>query len=121
MPANLSEDEQKNVLGGATGEQLPLVLPFGDDAPDADRRFCCICTEPGGCAAILAGSTAMWGERTDDGSIDTEVWPDTCAAAERLWSSSDFDFKPASALLRLIPHRCRMYQRGIRAKSLDGT
>jgi hypothetical protein len=69
---------------------------------------------------VLGGATAMWGERTDDGSIDTEVWPDTCAAAERLWSASGFDFKPAAALLRLIPQRCRMYQRGIRAKSLDG-
>lgn len=69
----------------------------------------------------LGPHSAMWGERTDDGSIDTEVWPDTCAAAERLWSSAAFDFNPAAALLRLIPHRCRMYQRGIRAKSLDGT
>ena len=28
-------------------------------------------------------------------------------------------FDAAGALLRLIPHRCRMYQRGVRAKSLD--
>ena len=98
----------------------------------------------------------MFIQRTDDGSIDTEVsfqwktpdfllrnvdfllrnvdfpsnnddfiikqvWPDTCAAAERLWTPDTFAFDGAEALLRVIPHRCRMYQRGIRAKSLDGT
>ena len=59
----------------------------------------------------------------DDSDIDTIVWPDTCAAAERLWSAPVSEnpdaFDTASALERLIPHRCRMYQRGIRAKPLD--
>ena len=31
-------------------------------------------------------ATAMWGETMDDSDIDTMVWPDTCAAAERMWS-----------------------------------
>ena len=62
----------------------------------------------------------------DDSDIDTIVWPDTSALAERLWSRPADDpeanpqaFDISAATLRLIPHRCRMYQRGIRAKPVD--
>ena len=63
---------------------------------------------------VLGGATAMWGETMDDSDIDTIVWPDTCAAAERLWSPPQSESHPdafdvAGAKMRLIPHRCRMY------------
>ncbi len=48
--------------------------------------------------------------RTDDSDIDTIVWPDTCAIAERLWSPADASPDTSQALIRLIPQRCRMYQ-----------
>jgi hexosaminidase len=72
---------------------------------------------------ILGGAAAMWGETMDDSDIDTIVWPDTAAVAERLWSQPK-SINPTAldvdaATLRLIPHRCRLYQRGIRAKPLD--
>lgn len=59
----------------------------------------------------------------DDSDIDTIVWPGAAAVAERLWSPGG-DVNPdaydiASAAARLIPHRCRLYQRGIRAKPVD--
>ena len=74
-------------------------------------------------ARVLGAATAMWGETMDDSDIDTIVWPDTAALAERLWSSGADEnpsaFDTAAATLRMIPHRCRLYQRGIRAKPVD--
>ena len=74
-------------------------------------------------ANVLGGAAAMWGETMDDSDIDTIVWPDTAAVAERLWSSPGSDNPDAydtdKAYARIIPHRCRLYQRGIRAKPLD--
>eukprot|EP00038_Savillea_parva_P010581 m.191273 g.191273 ORF g.191273 m.191273 type:complete len:644 (+) comp18295_c0_seq1:40-1971(+) len=74
-------------------------------------------------ALVLGGAAAMWGETMDDSDIDTIVWPDTSAVAERLWSPSSTTNPNAlnvtAATLRLFPQRCRMYQRGIRAKPLD--
>ena len=75
-------------------------------------------------ANVLGGAAAMWGETMDDSDIDTIVWPDTAAVAERLWSSPGGSDNPdaydaAKAYDRIIPHRCRLYQRGIRAKPLD--
>ena len=67
--------------------------------------------------------SAMWGETMDDSDIDTIVWPDTAAVAERLWSSDSSSnpgaYDAEAATQRLIPHRCRLYQRGIRAKPID--
>ena len=73
---------------------------------------------------VLGGTAAMWGETMDDSDIDTIVWPDTAAVAERLWSSPGGPENPdaynwKAAYARIIPHRCRLYQRGIRAKPLD--
>ena len=73
---------------------------------------------------MLGGAAAMWGETMDDSCIDTIVWPDTAAVAERLWSSPGGEanphaYAPGRAAARIIPHRCRLYQRGIRAKPLD--
>ena len=75
-----------------------------------------------------AGQCAGWGERhvgetMDDSDIDTIVWPDTAAVAERLWSSpksadNSDAYDAGQAALRLIPHRCRLLQRGIRAKPI---
>ena len=63
---------------------------------------------------VLGGSAAMWGETMDDSDIDTIVWPDTAAVGERLWSppssGNPAALDTAAALLRLIPHRCRLYQ-----------
>ena len=75
-------------------------------------------------ARVLGGASAMWGETMDDSDIDSIVWPDTAAVAERLWSSPKSAQNPdaydsGKAALRLIPHRCRLYQRGIRAKPID--
>ena len=75
-------------------------------------------------ANVLGGAAAMWGETMDDSVIDGIVWPDTAAVAERLWSSPSSANNPDAynidkAYQRIIPHRCRLYQRGIRAKPLD--
>ena len=75
-------------------------------------------------ANVLGGAAAMWGETMDDSDIDTIVWPDTAAVAERLWSPPGGKENPnaydaAAASMRIIPHRCRLYQRGIRAKPID--
>ena len=74
-------------------------------------------------ANVLGGASAMWGETMDDSDIDTIVWPDTAAVAERLWSSpksadNSDAYDAGQAALRLIPHRCRLLQRGIRAKPI---
>jgi hypothetical protein len=59
----------------------------------------------------------------DDSDIDTIIWPDTAAVGERVWSSPNTTnpdaYNTDLALKRLIPHRCRLYQRGVRAKPLD--
>ena len=75
-------------------------------------------------ARVLGGASAMWGETMDDSDIDSIVWPDTAAISERLWSLPKSAVNPdaydaGKAALRLIPHRCRLYQRGIRAKPID--
>lgn len=78
---------------------------------------------------VLGAEACMWGETMDDSDIDTLVWPDTAAVAERCWSQPGSVVPPGSkvpdaynvsqASNRIIPHRCRLYQRGIRSKAVD--
>ena len=67
--------------------------------------------------AVIGGAAAMWGETMDDSDIDTIVWPDTAAVAERLWSPARFN-NATEAFPRLANFHCHMVRRGVSAASL---
>lgn len=67
---------------------------------------------------VLGGEANMWSEQVSALSLDTRVWPRTCAVAERLWSTLPTTPSYADigwAAQRLSAHRCRMASRGIKA------
>lgn len=67
---------------------------------------------------IVGGEVAMWGEHVDEVNIESIVYPRAAAVAERLWSpASVTDTEKAHD--RLLVHRCRLTQRGVRASPVE--
>jgi len=62
---------------------------------------------------IHGGETCMWGEQVDSMNIESQVWPRTAAAAERLWTQKNKIDKIDIARTRLNAFRCRLAIRGI--------
>lgn len=67
-------------------------------------------------ALVIGGEAAMWNSAFDATNMDTTVWPNAAAMAERLWSPALEDVDAART--RLSQHRCRMVRRGTRAAPL---
>ncbi|CAG7727946.1 unnamed protein product, partial [Allacma fusca] len=66
---------------------------------------------------ILGGEATLWSEKTDIQTMEMKLWPRGSALAERLWSNPEKS-RTRFAYPRLINHRERMVQRGIRADTL---
>ncbi|MCL4133757.1 UNVERIFIED_CONTAM: hypothetical protein GTU68_037765 [Idotea baltica] len=66
---------------------------------------------------ILGAEGAAWSEQADENTIDAKLWPRGSALAERLWSnpSSNYSF----AENRILHHRRRLVQRGLKADRLQ--
>lgn len=88
-----------------TWQNFYLNEPFDKTWTNAERKL------------VLGGEGCMWGEQVDDTNFDSRVWPRACAIAERLWSDESIN-SVTDALPRLISHRCRLVQRGVRADPL---
>jgi hypothetical protein len=68
---------------------------------------------------VLGGETSLWSERIDVTNIDSQLWPKSAGAAERLWShvsdpsvQNHFKGKPATGG-RVADMICKMVTRGI--------
>lgn len=76
---------------------------------------------------VLGGEVALWGETVDETNIEQLIYPRACAAAEVLWgkppqqrrqlgdASGGAGADDSEALDRLIAHRCRLLNRGVRS------
>lgn len=72
---------------------------------------------------VIGGEACMWGGEVDDQNLMTQVWPRTCAVAERLWSNVESHksfIVPNDVKHRLNEHICHMIRRGIPLNSLKG-
>ncbi|XP_068248903.1 chitooligosaccharidolytic beta-N-acetylglucosaminidase-like [Palaemon carinicauda] len=72
-----------------------------------------LATEPLDLNLILGGEAALWSEQTDNEALDSRLWPRGAALAERLWSNPTHNWEPAET--RMVHHRQRLVQRGIKA------
>jgi len=77
---------------------------------------------------FLGAEACQWGEATDNFNVDEKTWFRLPAVAERLWTTNASlqarGYSPAEAnywtkdvVARLVKHRCRLLQRGIRAQA----
>ncbi|KAK3884866.1 hypothetical protein Pcinc_010885 [Petrolisthes cinctipes] len=66
---------------------------------------------------ILGGEAALWTEQVDEEAVDARLWPRGAALAERLWTNPSTGWVDAE--YRLIHHRQRLVQRGIRAERIQ--
>ncbi|TRY78500.1 hypothetical protein TCAL_11061 [Tigriopus californicus] len=62
---------------------------------------------------VLGGEAAMWSEQADENVVEGRIWPRISAMAERLWSDPTTPWQEAEP--RILQHRHRLVQRGIRA------
>jgi len=67
--------------------------------------------------SILGQEAAMWTEQVDENASEGKIWPRTAALAERLWSNPKHNWRNAE--YRMIYHRERLVERGIRADALQ--
>lgn len=63
---------------------------------------------------VLGGEAAMWTEHTDETNLESRLWPQALAAAERFWSPASVN-DPDDAVDRLSEMRCIMARRGVAA------
>ena len=66
---------------------------------------------------VLGGEVNMWSEQTDSFSVEAKIFPRAAAFAERLWSNPNNKWYAAEQ--RMLHHRERLTQRGIRAEKLQ--
>lgn len=68
-------------------------------------------------AQILGAEATLWSEQADEQVLDGRFWPRASALAERLWTDPETDWRAAEA--RMLAHRERLVENGIRAESLQ--
>lgn len=67
---------------------------------------------------IKGGEVAMWSEHIDENNFDSIVYPRAAAVGERLWSPATVTDED-DAHARLLVHRCRLVNRGVRASPVE--
>lgn len=68
---------------------------------------------------ILGAEAPAWSESVGPDTLETRIWPRSCALAERLWTDPDGDASWITAEMRLVHQRQRMVERGIAAEALQ--
>jgi len=68
-------------------------------------------------AKVLGGEAPIWGEHIDASNLESRAWPRASAVAERLWSAMELN-NATAATPRMLKHRCRMLERGVRVTPL---
>ena len=68
-------------------------------------------------AKVLGGEAPLWGEHIDRTNLEPRAFPRASAVAERLWSPV-WRNNASAAAPRLLKHRCRMIERGVRVTPL---
>ena len=59
----------------------------------------------------------MWTSSFDSNNVQSTIWPNAAAVAERLWSDKR-NTDVVTARTRLSAHRCRMVRRGAAPKPI---
>jgi hexosaminidase len=78
---------------------------------------------------VLGAEAPIWGEDVDDFNIDQRLWLRAAVFAERVWSTNETiaarvtpwppTYASADIVVRMIKHRCRLLQRGLRPEPYD--
>ncbi|XP_066929700.1 chitooligosaccharidolytic beta-N-acetylglucosaminidase-like [Clytia hemisphaerica] len=66
---------------------------------------------------ILGQEAPLWSEQADESVSEAKIWPRAAALAERLWTNPEHNWRKAE--YRLVYHRQRLVNRGIRADALQ--
>lgn len=66
---------------------------------------------------FLGAEAALWSEQADEHVLDSKVWPRLSALAERLWTDPETSWRNAES--RMLNHRERLVENGIKAESLE--
>eukprot|EP00095_Tigriopus_kingsejongensis_P003204 maker-scaffold50_size457468-snap-gene-1.13 protein:Tk03204 transcript:maker-scaffold50_size457468-snap-gene-1.13-mRNA-1 annotation:"chitooligosaccharidolytic beta-n-acetylglucosaminidase" len=66
---------------------------------------------------VWGGEAAMWSEQVDEYGVESRIWPRLSAMAERLWSDPTTPWQYAEA--RMLEHRSRLVERGIKADAIQ--
>ncbi|KAL5292578.1 Hexo1 family protein [Megaselia abdita] len=66
---------------------------------------------------VIGSEAAVWSEQIDDFTIDSRFWPRASALAERLWSDPQTSWRDAEH--RMLVHRERLVENGVRAESIQ--
>jgi len=66
---------------------------------------------------VLGGEVCSWSEPTDEGTLDSRLWPRASALGERLWADPETGFRGAE--FRILLHREFLVQYGVQAESIQ--
>ena len=93
---------------------------------------------------VLGGEACMWGEVADEFFLDQKLWSRAAVVSERYWATNQSitescqvgfgcgknswgtqtcgcTYHSPALQARLVKHRCRLLQRGVRAQPVDGS